>query len=165
MFASSARHGLIPNQLNGGINPRYNARDVAWWFIKAVGDYIQFTGDKDILQEKVRMRFLSDNEEEHRQKLANGESKMLSLEEIIQDILQKHATGIKFREWGAGEELDPNMKYDGFNIQLSLDVYTGFIVGGSSSNALTWMDKMGSSTKADNKGQPASPRYFFGVSI
>lgn len=37
------------------------------------------------------------------------------------------------------------MKNEGFNISLEADVSTGFIVGGSIHNCLTWMDKMGSS--------------------
>lgn len=58
------------------------------------------------------------------------------------------------------------MDSDGFNITLKLDESTGFIVGGNYRNCihfnfnvgLTWMDKMGSSEKARNKGFPASSR-------
>ena len=42
MFASTLRHGLIPNLLDKGSNPRYNSRDATWWFIKAIKDYIEF---------------------------------------------------------------------------------------------------------------------------
>lgn len=35
-FASVLRHGNIPNIINFGINPRYNCRDVCWWFIRSV---------------------------------------------------------------------------------------------------------------------------------
>ena len=32
-YATVMRHGLIPNLLDSGNNPRYNARDATWWFL------------------------------------------------------------------------------------------------------------------------------------
>ncbi len=49
MFSTYFRHGLIPNRLNKGINARYNARDVCWWYIKAIFDYIYFTNELKFL--------------------------------------------------------------------------------------------------------------------
>ena len=45
--------------------------------------------------------------------------------------MQSHASGIRFREWFAGYDIDNNMSNDGFNIELKLDENTGFIVGGN----------------------------------
>ena len=73
-------------------------------------------------------------------------------------IMQQHASGIQFREWHAGIEIDSNMENEGFTISLKMDDSTGFIVGGNFRNCLTWMDKMGSSSKAGNKGIPATSR-------
>jgi len=73
----------------------------------------------------------------------------LTLAQVIQEIFQRHAQGIKFREWNAGYQIDEKMTHEGFNIELTLDEETGFIYGGNPNNCLTWMDKMGSSEKLE----------------
>jgi glycogen debranching enzyme len=157
-FASALRHGLIPNLLDEGRNPRYNCRDACWWFIRAIGEYIDETKDYEILKNKVQMLFLSSDRLEHYKLRDEGKKKTMLLEEIVHEIFQAHARGISFREWNSGYEIDTNMQSDGFNINLEVDANTGFIIGGNPFNCLTWMDKMGSSAHAGTKGTPATPR-------
>ena len=58
-FASTLRHGLIPNLVDEYNWPRYNNRDTCWWFLKAIIDYIEETKDYSILKNKVEMIFLT----------------------------------------------------------------------------------------------------------
>jgi len=78
--------------------------------------------------------------------------------EITQEILQRHADGISFREYNAGPNLDMQMDAKGFQIDVKVDWNTGFTLGGNEHNCGTWMDKMGESTKAGTKGVPGTPR-------
>ena len=110
-----------------------------------------------ILHESVRRRFPQDdvwvpwND-------ARAYAYSSTVAEIIQEILQRHADGIHFREYNAGANLDMQMKEEGFNIDIGVDWETGLIIGGNEHNCGTWMDKMGESVKAGTKGVPGTPR-------
>lgn len=68
-YGSFLRHGLLPNFMDNGRNPRYNSRDVCWWFIKAVRDYLDFTEDYGLFCAEVEMKFLDDDIIQHHSKL------------------------------------------------------------------------------------------------
>ncbi|KAJ9080711.1 bifunctional 4-alpha-glucanotransferase/amylo-alpha-1,6-glucosidase [Entomophthora muscae] len=155
-YAGSLRHGLIPNLLDSLRSPRYNARDATWWFLQSVQDYCSIVPDGlKILQEQVPRRFPDGDSYVDSEK---GFTSSNSLSEIIQEILQRHAQGIRFREWNAGPNLDSHMQEEGFEVDIYLDLNTGFLHGGNLYNCGTWMDKMGESVKAGSMGKPATPR-------
>lgn len=154
-FARVARHALIPNLLDSGSNPRFNARDATWFFLQAIQDFVnEAPNGEEIFKEKVDFK--------HNQRdICAGEleGRLQTLGDLIVGILKAHANNrVDFREWNAGSQIDEQMKFEGFDVRITLCEETGFLLGGSTFNCGTWMDKMGSSAKAGNKGVPATPR-------
>ena len=134
-YGSCLRHGLIPNLLAG---PRYNARDAIWFWLYSLAQYTELAPDGcSILSANIQGN---------------------SLHSIIKTAMDAHLNGLSFREHNAGDQLDRVMSDEGFNNRIGIDSLTGFVVGGNRWNCGTWMDKMGSSDVARNKGHPGSPR-------
>lgn len=157
-FAATLKHGLIPNLLDAGRNPRYNARDATWFFTQILQEYANFVPNGiSILDEKVKRRFPLDDEyitvDDER-----AFSHTSTIREILYEILARHAKGIEFREANAGPNLDSQMKDEGFNQKIFVDWENGLVFGGNAWNCGTWMDKMGESATAGNKGFPGTPR-------
>ncbi|KYR02849.1 glycogen debranching enzyme [Tieghemostelium lacteum] len=150
-FGSCLRFGLIPNLLDSGTKPRFNSRDSVWWYLRSILDLYQILKNdnekKDLLSSKVYRLFPQ-----------NSNEPFSTISEMIQEILQAHASGIDFREPNAGREIDEKMRDEGFNIKIHLNKDNGFLYGGNPLNCGTWMDKMGESQKANNFGEPATPR-------
>jgi glycogen debranching enzyme len=126
--------------------------------LQNIQDYVNSApGGLSILSEIIKRRFPQDDTwvawNDPRAYASSS-----SLAEIIQEILQRHASGIKFREYNAGPNLDMQMKEEGFDIEIRVDWETGFVMGGNLYNCGTWMDKMGESVKAGTKGIPGTPR-------
>ena len=126
--------------------------------LQNIQDYVnKATDGPALLNELVKRRFPKDDTWVHwDHPLAYAETS--SIAEIIQEVLQRHADGISFREYNAGPNLDMQMRDEGFNIDIHVDWKTGLILGGNASNCGTWMDKMGESEKAGTKGVPGTPR-------
>lgn len=158
-FASVLKHGMVPNLLGSGKNPRYNSRDSVWWFLQTIQDYTRIVpGGIKLLREKVKRRFLPYEDTWFPHTDSRAYSRSSTIGDIIQEALQRHASGIEFREHDAGPNIDCQMKSDGFNIKIWTDWTTGLIFGGNQWNCGTWMDKMGESEKAGSKGVPGTPR-------
>ncbi|QRV74089.1 4-alpha-glucanotransferase [Ceratobasidium sp. AG-Ba] len=157
-FCATLKHGLIPNLLDALRTPRYNSRDSPWWMLQNIQDYCGMAPEGlAILDTKVKRRFPKDDTF-----VPWDDPRAFAYEstvaEIIQEIVERHAQGISFREYNAGPNLDMQMSDEGFNIDVKVDWETGFALGGNWKNCGTWMDKMGESTKAGTKGTPGTPR-------
>lgn len=165
-FASVLKHGMIPNLLSSGDAPRYNSRDSIWFFLQCIQDYTRYAPEGvGILKTKVRRRFLPYDDTWFPTDDSRAYSQESTIEDIIQEALQRHATGMQYREANAGPLIDSQMKDEGFNQDIKVDWETGIIFGGNQSNCGTWMDKMGESEKAGSKGVPGTPRDGAAVEI
>ena len=137
---------------------RYNSRDSPWWMLQNIQDYcISAPDGYSILNEPVKRRFPKDDTWVPWDD-PKAYSYSSTIAEIIQEVLQRHADGISFREHNAGPNLDMQMNDKGFQIDVKVDWNTGFTLGGNEHNCGTWMDKMGESVKAGTKGIPGTPR-------
>ncbi|KAI9739576.1 MAG: hypothetical protein M1834_006294 [Cirrosporium novae-zelandiae] len=165
-FATVLKHGMIPNLLGSGKEPRFNSRDSPWFFLQNIQDYTKIAPNGiKILQEKVSRRFLPYDDTWFPVDDPQAYSHTSTIEDIVQEVLQRHASGLHFREANAGPGLDSQMKAEGFNIDVEPDWDTGIIFGGNQWNCGTWMDKMGESEKAGSKGFPGTPRDGAAVEI
>ncbi|GAB7340594.1 hypothetical protein MBLNU457_7003t1 [Dothideomycetes sp. NU457] len=158
-FASVVKHGMIPNLLGSGKIPRYNSRDSVWFFMQNIQDYCHLSPDGiEFLKTKVARRFLPYDDTWFPWDDARAYSQTSTMEDVIQECLQRHASGMHFREYNAGPAIDSQMKDAGFNIDIEVDWKNGIIFGGNEHNCGTWMDKMGESEKAGSKGVPGTSR-------
>ncbi|KAF2405429.1 hypothetical protein EJ06DRAFT_525945 [Trichodelitschia bisporula] len=165
-FASVLKHGMIPNLLGSGKLPRYNSRDSVWFFLQCIQDFTKIAPKGlDLLKASVKRRFLPYNDEWFAWDDKRAYSVESTIEDVVQEAMQRHATGLSFREYNAGPNLDSQMSDPGFQIEVHVDWTNGLIFGGNQFNCGTWMDKMGESAKANSKGVPGTPRDGAAVEI
>ncbi|KAH6691508.1 glycogen debranching enzyme [Plectosphaerella plurivora] len=165
-FASVLKHGQIPNLLSSGNAPRYNSRDSIWFFLQCIQDYTKYAPEGlELLKTKVKRRFLPYDDTWFATEDSRAYSQESTVEDVIQEALQRHATGMSYREANAGPSIDMQMSDEGFNIDVKVDWENGMVFGGNQNNCGTWMDKMGESTRAGSKGVPGTPRDGAAVEI
>ena len=165
-FASVMKHGMIPNLLGSGKITRFNSRDSIWFFLQNIQDYTKMAPNgMDILKDEIKRRFLPYDDTWFPWDDQRAYSMTSSIEDVIQESLQRHANGMSFREANAGPGIDSQMKDQGFQIDIHVNWDNGIIFGGNQYNCGTWMDKMGESEKAGNKGVPGTPRDGAAVEI
>ena len=177
-FGSTLKHGMIPNLLDQGIRPRYNARDATWFWLDAVFCYCKQSPEGlNLLKASVARRFIPlkrytepkfgedkpGGEEPNADDYIAPDDKRVftytsTIAQLCHEIFERHFAGIDFREWNAGSGIDHAMRSEGFQVNAFIDRETGFVKGGNRWNCGTWMDKMGDSGFAGNLGVPATPR-------
>lgn len=64
-YASTMRHGLIPNLLGEGKMSRFNCRDAVWWWLKAIKEYTELAPDGFGLLKCQVIRLYPSDESEH----------------------------------------------------------------------------------------------------
>lgn len=168
-FAACCFNGLLPNLLDSQRFPRFNARDATWWWCKALRDYLKVTSGWDLLRRTFKRRFPVNPNLEYTYCEWDSDlafSQDASLGGILREVLLCHHRGIDFEEAGAGPALDPVMHYpEGFRVTIKVGAEDGLLYGGNSRNAGTWMDKMGESEAAGNRGWPSTCRDGAAVEI
>lgn len=164
-YGRTLKHGLIPNLLDGGTKSRYNCRDAIWWWLYSIREYTKLAPNgPEILRCKLKRIHKPMPPAIPQRKRSTAQMNGLSdpytqqLCDVIQESIECHFKGVEFVEENAGKMLDEHMLDEGFTVKCGVDRETGFVFGGNEFNCGTWMDKMGSSTKASTKGKPASPR-------
>jgi len=128
-------------------------------------DYAEISGDYNILKNPVLRLYPHDDSPTPVNCKDKTSPVSQPLADVVHEALQVHFNGLKFRERNAGKKIDEHMVDAGFNNEIGVDPETGFVFGGNVNNCGTWMDKMGSSQEAGNKGKPSSPRDGSAVEI
>ena len=123
-FATAVQEGVVPNHLcpeSGTFE--YHTRDTTWWFIRAIRDFIAQCG-AEILRQPIEPWFTDKRD--------------LTLADVLQGIMQKHASGVHFYNAVHGVRMQPNWNDLGADIHQDFDWETGLLLATPHSHADTW---------------------------
>lgn len=123
-FATAVQEGVVPNHLSPETGTfEYHTRDTTWWFIRAVRDFVAQCG-AEILRQPIEPWFT--------------EKRDLTLADVLQNIMQKHATGVHFYNAVHGVRMQPNWNDLGADIHQDFDSETGLLLATPHSHTNTW---------------------------
>ena len=116
------------------VAPRYNARDAVWYWLYAIccfEDAVAINeglapgssgAKKSILNRPIFRWFINDHtlgwpDEADLMDMNNPPpDRVMPLRDVMQEALQRHVTGIEFKERNAGYQLDCQMVTEGFTV-------------------------------------------------
>lgn len=102
---------------------RYNCRDAVWWWLYCIKCYVEETPSGIlILSDSVSRIFPTDDSPN--QKPGTADQKLYN---VMQEALNVHFQGLRFRERNAGRQIDEHMNDRGFNNQIGVHPETGFV--------------------------------------
>ena len=129
LIGSYIKNGLIPDFIDGNNNNyKYNIYEISWLYIRAIKEYMNKSQDYNFLKESIHLLNAPENININYFKIKDKKNKnILSVENIIQLIFQYHAQGINFNNKITKKEKNKKNKNDEFNINILLDISTGFI--------------------------------------
>ena len=99
----------------------YNVDSYFFW-LQAIQDYTKIVPNgRSLLKENVKRRFLPYDDTWFAYNDKRAYSISSTIEDVIQEALQRHASGLEFREYDAGPNIDSQMQSEGFNISIKTD--------------------------------------------
>ena len=98
---------LAPKTISTLFLFRFNCRDAVWWWMNCIKSYAEEVPEgHEILKESVSRIFPEDESEA----CPLGQV-VQPLEDVIQEVLQKHFKGLRFRERNAGKSKRYHIAY------------------------------------------------------
>ncbi len=110
----------------------FSKGDAVWWWLNSLKEYTLMAPDGFAILDSQLIRLYPSDDAENPSDadLTDKKGVIVKLRDLVQEALQVHVTGLKFRERNAGRRIDEHMHDDGFNNEIGVDLETGFVFGG-----------------------------------